>query len=260
MMLPDTSIRSLDPADYEWKQLSESPTIRRRRPLGNEAMWLTRPKDDRDIFVWASLSFKDPIERSPLKSAFESAWKQLRLEIPELELTTGPNPEDGSAYMQYRTPRSEEDVNKWVKQTSSFTSWQEHTRFPRLRKQLIKWKRNNEEKAILFAHAEVEDENSDLVRNLQLMVYVDHLITDGIGARILLGRYLSHLAYSISTSFDAFRSIFRPDWTENHNKLSRPWICFMNFERELSGTQYEEGALWNQDVMLNRMVRRHSSC
>jgi hypothetical protein len=263
-MLPGTSVRSLESADYQWKRLlsqgsrdgqqqsRESPTLWQRRPLANEAMWLARPKDSRDLFVYASLNFKSPILRSRLSSAIESAWKQVRFDVPELELTTRTSVEDGNRYMQYQTPLNEEDVDKWVKRTSTFEFAVQCQGFGSLRKKTLEKKRRHDlDNIFLFSQAVVQAENFVLVYKLQLMIYVDHLITDGIGARILLGRYLSHLASSISTSFQ-----FKPNWLENHDRLSPPWICLMDSKQKLSGTEYEKNALWNQDIILNHMVSK----
>jgi hypothetical protein len=244
------SVRSLKRADYNWEPSKESPSIWQRRPLANEVIWLARPKDSRDLFVYASLSFTAPVLRNKLKSASESAWKQVRFDVPELVLTTGTNLKTGDFYMQYQTPQSEEDVDQWIKRTSVFEFGQQRECFSWLRRSISSWKRNHEsENAMLFSLAYINAENSALVHNLQIMIYVDHLITDGIGARILLGRYLSHLAYSISTSVQ-----FKLNWQENHARLSPPWTCCTNPEQEYFGAKYEKDALWNQDVMTSRMV------
>jgi hypothetical protein len=81
------------------------------------------------------------------------------------------------------------------------------------------------------------------------MIYLDHLVTDGIGARVVLGHYLSLLASSIVTPIN-----FKPDWQKNHENLSAPWIGLLRNCQELSGPSYEEGVLRNRDIMTTRMV------
>jgi 15-O-acetyltransferase Tri3 len=250
MMLSEASTRSLNSADYRWKLSRESPTLWQRRPLANEAMWLARPKDSRDLFVYASLSFKPSILSSTLSSASECAWKQVRFDVPELEITTRAGAENGSVHIEYQAPINEADVDDWVKRTSTFEFAGQRQGFEGLREKTIEKKRkHNGENSFLLSQAVVESDNIEQVHTLQLVIYVDHLITDGIGARILLGRYLSHLASSISNPFQ-----FKPNWSENHDRLSPPWICLMNPQQNLSGIQYEKDALWNQDVIFNYMV------
>ena len=77
------------------------------------------------------------------------------------------------------------------------------------------------------------------------------MIQDGIGARILLGRYLSLLTFMISTPIQP-----RSEWQENHKLLSQPWICLMNCNQELSGIMYNKRALWNQEILTEDMVIR----
>jgi 15-O-acetyltransferase Tri3 len=250
MMLSIASFDPIDPDEYRWRSSRDSPKVWRRCPLANESMWLARPKDSRDLFVYASLAFKSPIILSALCSAAKSAWQHLRYDVPELVLTTGTSPKDGKAYVQYQPPRTQEEVDQWVERTSTFTIGEQRQDFEDLRGRILQKRRGHHtDNVFLFSHAQFAAENFIRVSRLQLMIYVDHLITDGIGARILLGRYLSLLTFIISTSFR-----FEPSWQENHNVLSPPWICLMNCNQELSGNTYTKRVSRNQDILTSQMV------
>jgi hypothetical protein len=249
-MLSITSFDPIDPDEYRWRSSRDSPKVWRRRPLANESMWLARPKDSRDIFVYASLALKSPIILSTLCSAAESAWQHLRYDVPELVLTTGTYPKDGKAYIQYQSPRTQEEVDQWVERTSTFTVGEQRQDFEDMRESILQKRRDhNTDNVFLFSHAQVAAENFIRVSQLQFMIYVDHLISDGIGARILLGRYLLLLTFIISTSFR-----FKPGWQENYNILSPPWVCLMNCNQELSGNKYNKRVSWNQDILTEQMV------
>lgn len=254
MMLSVSSSRPLEPTDYEWKQSRESPTLWQRRALANETMWLARPKDSRDLFLYASLALKSPILRSTLSFAAESAWQQLRYEVPELALN-GACQRDGKAYMQYQTPQTQEDVSEWVERTSAFNLGEQCQDFEHLRENVLKKRGHDADNMFLFTHAQVGARNFVLVSNVQLMIYVDHQVTDGVGARFLLGRYLLLLASSITTSSNPPE--FQLNWEESHNNLSVPWICLMNDNQALSGTTYNENASWNQYILAEQMVMLH---
>jgi 15-O-acetyltransferase Tri3 len=244
----------LVPADYQWKQSRKSPELWQRRALANEAMWLARPKASRDLFLFTSLVLRSPILRSTLKFAAESAWQQLRYEVPELALK-GACQREGKAYMQYQTPQTQEDVSEWVERTSAFDWGEQRQDFEDLLEKILKKRGHNAENVFLFSHVQTSAGNFVLVNRVQLMIYVDHQVTDGIGARILLGRYLLLLASSITTSLNPPE--FRFNWEESYNNLSAPWICLMNDNQALSGTKYNENALWNQDILGEQMVMLH---
>ncbi|KAE9380552.1 hypothetical protein N431DRAFT_325122 [Stipitochalara longipes BDJ] len=252
-MSSTSSIRSLDPANYRWKQSGESPTlVWQRPPLANEAMWLARSKDSRDLFVYAALKFKTLTTPEVLNSAIVSAWKKLRFEIPELVLTTSTSTKDGKPYLQYENPRSEDDVDTWVKRTLFFNLEGRSPGFLAIRNKIREIERERADNVFLFAQAKDDNYNPKRFGNFQVMIYVDHLITDGVGARILLGHYLSHLASSTATTLN-----FKPNWQKNHEQLSPPWISLLNSTQELSGQRYEEGVLRNRDIMIRRTQDNH---
>ncbi|KAN0119928.1 hypothetical protein V8E51_002136 [Hyaloscypha variabilis] len=252
-MAPTSSIRVLEPDNYEWKQLViSSQMVWRRPPLANEAMWLARSQESRDLFVYAVLKFEAETTSKVLSSAAASAWRQLRFDIPELVLTAGTSTKDEKPYLQYENPQHESEVDDWVKRTLRIDLRNHDRGFNNMRDKVIKLKRGCTDNVFLFVRTKNDDYNPGKDGLLQVMIYLDHLVTDGIGARIVLGRYLSLLASSIVTPIN-----FKPDWQKNHENLSAPWIGLLRNCQELSGPSYEEGVLRNRDIMITRMHDNH---
>ena len=80
--------------------------------------------------------------------------------------------------MQYQSPQNQEEVNKWAVRTSTFTFGAEQQDFEDLRSRVLSEKRRNHADNIyLFSHAQIAAESFILVSGLQLMIYLDHLIT-----------------------------------------------------------------------------------
>jgi len=110
--------------------------------------------------------------------------------------------------------------------------------------------------AFMLLRAEVSDESEELVtsvQTVQIIICLDHLITDGIGTRILFGKYLSLLALSLNKPSNATAK--EHNWDDSHKNLSVPFICVMNHDQITSGPQYEKIAAWNRVVLLEKMVR-----
>ena len=111
---------------------------------------------------------------------------------------------------------------------------------------IIERKQGQTDNAFVFAKFWLNNFGLDM----KITLYFDHLITDGIGARIMLGRYLSHLAFELTTTSPQPKL----DWQENHDRLSPPWISLLNYSQQLSGNEYNEGILRNRSILTNRMV------
>jgi hypothetical protein len=184
-----SSIASFDPIipdEYRWKSSSDSPKLW-RRPLANEAMWCERPKDSRDLFVYASLTFKFPIFCNTLSTAIGATWQRLRHDVPALVLTTGTDSKDGKRCIQYQSPQNQEEVNQWVERTSALAFGAEQQDFEYLRSRCLSKKRSNHaDNVYLFSHAQFAAESHILVSGLQFMIYVDHLITVSLDSTCIM--------------------------------------------------------------------------
>ena len=78
-------------------------------------------------------------------------------------------------------------------------------------------------------------------------------ITDGIGIRILLGRYLSLLSEAYRVNILAKKEI---NWEDSAQNLSHPWISILNKEQVHSGPDYEGRAERNREIVFEKMVTK----
>jgi hypothetical protein len=214
-------------------------------------MWIPRPKDLHELFISGTLKLETLVENSRLRSAARKAWRRLRFDFPELVVRGVCL--DGETYMRYQTPKGEEEVSEWIQRTACFDQGREGLDFEGLRqKVLLKKQASDSEPAYLLLYSELESGDGPGVSRLHVMLNVDHEITDGIGARILFGNYLSLLASCLSTPSDDAPELI--DWEKTSNNLSKPWITIMNDEQLLAGPEYEEKVQWNKSMLLERMV------
>jgi len=162
----------------------------------------------------------------------------------------------GATYMRYQTPRDEMEVSEWMQRTILLGQVRGALGFEGLRERFLLKKQDcKAEPAYLLLYSELESHN-DCARRLHVMLNVDHEITDGIGARILFGKYLSLLASYLSADSEDSPEVI--DWEKSSDNLSQPWLTIMNDKQRLSGPEYEEKVQWNKTMLLEIMVR-HSS-
>ncbi len=185
-MLSIASFNPIIPGEYRWKSSPDLPKLWRRRPLANEAMWCERLKDSRDLFIYASLTFQSPIVRCTLSTAIGTTWQRMRYDVPELVLMIGADTNDGKPCMQYQSPQNQEEVNQWAERTSTFDFGAEQQDFEYLWSSILSKKRNHADNVYLFSHAQVAAETFIMVSGLQLMIYVDHLITVSLNSNCIM--------------------------------------------------------------------------
>ena len=73
-IMSQTPPRSLNPSDYEWRCTHTlDPTAYDRRALSSEVLWIARPRNERAIFLYASLSVDSPGEVQDIRK-----WTSLK--------------------------------------------------------------------------------------------------------------------------------------------------------------------------------------
>lgn len=240
----------LSPDSYLWKESSIGTSIWHRPALAGESMWIHKPKELREIFLCSSLTLNTPISRGAFSASVRHTWRLLRFKLPELGVSAacGTN---GKPFMRYHTI-DDEEAQEWVDRTHSCQGGTHEQDFEHLRKTLLAEKqRHVSDNAFLLARVILEN-GAELLKHTQIMIYVDHQITDGIGTRIIFGKFLALLASSLGTAPDATETDIA--WENSRHNLSQPWICCMNEHQLISGPEYEAIAAVNRDVMLNQMV------
>jgi hypothetical protein len=205
------------------------------------------------MFIGGSLTLCSGAPSSALIVAVKTAWRLLRFEVPELAVSAGYGP-DGKAYMQYQEPETEEEVNHWVERTTSFGCGTQGLGFQELLDGIrIKKRVLCSEQMFLMLHPVVEDVG-DLVNRIDFMLNADHQLTDGIGIRILLHRFLHLLAQSLSGTPACEEGL---NWRESASNLTPSWIGLMNEDQLLCGPEYERVAENNEDFLFQKMVLVH---
>lgn len=248
---PNTFFPSLDPASYAWKQLPQASSLWERKALSNEAMWFPRPKELRELFVYASMTFTSSVTRTSLECATRDAWRTLRFGVPELGARAVCG-EDSNMYFQYQIPKSATEVESWIARTATLRIGNTSHDFHELRKSLLQTKAGRDaDNAFILIHCQAEEDRSDQIKHVQLVLNVDHQITDGNGIKILLGRYLELLAAALIQPSAEKREII---WHDSCKNLSTPWIQLVNDEQVIFGSELEEAAAFNRDIMMNKLV------
>jgi len=244
------SLRPLNLQDYAWEQSSQNPALWQRRALAGECVWLPRPKEYHEIFISASLVLESPTSLPILKAAASHSWQLLRFEVPELHVQIICR-DDGRQYMKYQTPKDPDEVNQWVHRTFVF---EQHSslQFHELRDQVVSMKASHDSDKAFLLFRVGEEDRDEPVKNVQLMLPVDHQVADGIGIRILLGRYLTLLASSLGQPSNLTHKEI--NWSESSKNLSTPWISVMNEHQVTSGPEYERASEENREFLHEKMV------
>lgn len=249
----------LTPSHYTWT-LSNTPTPStwHRPALAGETMWAHRASEYHQIYLHASLTLLHPITQPDLISTARDAWVQLRRENPELGVIARVG-EDGKVVMEARG--GEVDAEAWLR--GSFSLFfnrsedvdEDGDGFEGMKREMgvgCKEGRNATQAALLLKLQETEDAS---VKKVDLMMNADHQITDGIGVRILLSKYLSILATSIEKlpTANPSQNPTTSDWNNNDDRPTEPWICLLDTNQVLSGPEYEEAVRQNTEILLSKM-------
>ncbi|KAL2069673.1 hypothetical protein VTL71DRAFT_14352 [Oculimacula yallundae] len=245
----------LDPSTYTWQQQTPlNPTLWRRVALSNELMWPSRPKSIHELFISTALSLAFPIPRATLDAAAGRAWQTLRYHVPELALEACVA-DNGVAYLQYRMAQSQSEVDAWLVRTSSyFEAGGNVLSFDDLRRGALKEKEGRDSDnalLLLYSHDRDEGRGDGLVEDAQIMLNVDHQVTDGTGIKIILGKYLSLLASALNEPYGILQDEI--PWEESYKNLSTPWIQLMNEDQVISGSEYEEVVTRNRLIILEKL-------
>ncbi|KUJ22961.1 uncharacterized protein LY89DRAFT_727749 [Mollisia scopiformis] len=152
--------------------------------------------------------------------------------------------------MQYHTP-SDQKAQEWVDRTFCCEYGFYEQDFAVLQKTVMTAKQGHDsDNAFLLSHAVVED-GAELVKHSQIMMYVDHQVADGIGTRIIFGKFLTLLASELGSAPSTTKTKIK--WEDSGQNLTQPWICCMNEHQTLSGPEYEATAARNREIILNQL-------
>ena len=107
-----------------------------------------------------------------------------------------------------------------------------------------------EDAGILCLHA-LENGLDSRISKVDFLLNLDHTATDGIGIRILAGKFLENLARELGRSNDhkTSRQKVDLDWkhSDNITDLPSPWMDHLNGDQLMAGRSYEKAVQrqWN---------------
>ncbi|KAH8601460.1 hypothetical protein B0O99DRAFT_257905 [Bisporella sp. PMI_857] len=200
------------------------------------------------IFLSGSLTLKKSATIAAVVLAIRRTWRKLRFEIPELAAVTGYN--GNKAYMRCTIPEDSLEANAWVSRTIFHDFDSVRLGFEELRKRLLQQKEKVEWEQVFLLVTGVRYGN--LINSIDVMLNICHQVTDGIGTRIILGRFLHILADFLSRERNSLDQEI--DWKSSAKNLSVAWIQMMNAEQENFGTNFEKSADHIRDVMFTKLV------
>lgn len=202
------------------------------------------------MFIGGSLTLGSLVPPGALVVAVKAAWRRLRFEVPELVVSASYGAY-GRAYMQYEEPTSAQGVNQWVERTTSINFGKKDLDFQQLLGSIRQEKDGHDsDQAFLLLHSVLEGVE-DLVGRIDFILNADHQVVDGISVRILLGRFLTLFAISLSSPRGDDVDL---DWGKSTKNLTPPWIGVVNDDQLLSGPEYQRVAELNKDFMFQKMV------
>jgi hypothetical protein len=249
----------IDPADYTWREFAENPSLWRRRAVASETNWLIKPRLFREIFISASVILESPITQSVLVRATKEAWINLRLDAPDIVAKPIIGEDRATIYIQYETPENLDVVESWVNRTvfieePGAIEWG----FRDLRSKILAAKGELEiDQVFLLVHSTLEPDSNGAVRKIQIVLNTDHRFTDGIGTRILFGKFLGQLAASLGGP--ALKDL-KDDkiWQESAQNLAPAWPTILNANQRVAGSDYQKAVGENQEN-LTKLVTKPKS-
>ncbi|KAH8684788.1 hypothetical protein BGZ60DRAFT_523985 [Tricladium varicosporioides] len=242
------TIPSLEPQCYEWRH-SSSGSGWERPALAGETMWAHRPKECHQMFLMATLTLFSHISLSEVHSTTRHTWLQLRSENPDIGVTTRKT-DEGKVYMRPQIFRDDTEADTWCEETFIVEALKQEIGLDALKKKVISRKAQAPLQPVLLWLVAISD-GDDMVQRIELMLNMEHQITDGIGIKIVLSKLLSLLATNISTPGTSNQ--IRIKWDKSPKVPSTPWIRLLNDDQVLSGPQYERAVVWNREVLLDKM-------
>jgi hypothetical protein len=105
--------------------------------------------------------------------------------------------------------------------------------------------------AFIFSWGTLKPSDKDSIQTTDIMLFLDHVITDGIGARIILEKFLTHLAQHIyHHPLELLFTNAEKPWSN----LSPPWVTIMNQDQECSAGDHERAAKFSVDLLTKVVV------
>jgi hypothetical protein len=253
MMGPPRS-QGLSVARYQWTQSQDDPALWQREALAGENLWPLRPKDVRELFLGGNLLLSQSTVLAGIQSAAQEAWRELRFQHPQVALTAHVD-RAGKRLIEFRVPRSDEDVQRWVKRSLIIEADSKEPSFSELQSTIILKKGDAPDSAMLYLQVEMASSKEDITK-VHFLFNVDHLCTDGIGVRIIAGLFFRLFAQGLSSGNGMEYMDIK--WQDSVRNLSPPWVNVLNHKQKTSGEEFE-AAVARQFRFVDENVRSLNS-
>jgi hypothetical protein len=229
----------LDPSLYAWHPSPTQPSLSTRRALASEALWIHRPPSIRQLFLSGTLKFSSTPAPTlhALQTAACRAWWSLRCENPVLAARARVDA-DGGAWLvcEEALALDLQRRREWVARTvvtkaGKWIGWAD------LRREFVE---GGGEFARLYLGASG-------VGAMGFLFNVDHVVADGIGARILMGRWLQLLAAEVE-------DVVVRTGKGQTELLPPPWTDVMNEHQVTEGHEYESTVRRQREFLMSDCV------
>ena len=190
-----------------------------------------------------------------------------------MQRASGTFDDDGGAIMQVEIPKDEGEAQKWLERTLKFLDGRGHSncggsengmdasveevefalRTAGLPHDIdpvnLCWRPVNPLSSTASA--------KEFVTSAAFSMRVDHVLADGMGAYMLLGKYLALLAEQIDIveqEKGELDLVLRLNWEEATKRIPRAWVQMMDERQRIEGEVFEEGVRENTELVLEPMV------
>ena len=259
-MTPALELPSFDPSRYQWAPHPNTPGAYRRRALAGENLWIQRSTEVRQLFLSGSLSLSSlaGLDLLCIHAAAKKAWWQVRCENPTIAASWHCD-DDGNCWLDCSAPNSAA-TRGWVDRTVVVSNSHESPcNFSMIQGWIdeIKEERRIKDPGLLCLYA-IENKPDSRLSRFRIMLNFDHIVTDGIGIRILAGKFLAHFARAIAYGDDHNHSgdKIKPgsEYPDNIKKPPSPWTDLLNGDQLLGGKSYKDAVQRQCDFLLQDCV------
>jgi hypothetical protein len=228
----------LVPEQFEWHTLKTDPSVWQRQTNGAESIVGVERANKmgaNDLYVLSRFQVHNPtVTLTVLKEKLQAVLLKLRFQHPEIASTV--TWENGTSFIQYRSPKDSADALKWAEQriqveASNRTGLDIRTAVEEQR-QLGS---SPAEAATIYVAAPVADQTTVLGdTSVELVLLSNHVFFDGISVRIFLGDILRTLGSELSTT-----EVEELSWGEERKNLGASVLSMLGSDQEITGPTFE---------------------
>jgi hypothetical protein len=229
--------------DFEWHSDGTDSQFLQRRAIGAEVANGSGEglnAGQHDLYIWATVKIEEPdVTLIKLRDMLKLVLMLLRFQHPEVACTYSWDG-DLSPFIHYHSPRNHEEAMRWAEdlvhvQVGTKTGLkirdelQEAGKAGRLVMPLE-----------IYLVAPVSAVDGALGNaNVEFVFRTNHLSTDGIGIRLMVGEIFRMLG----TSEDMARIVRNIRWGDEYKNLAPPLLSVLGDNQAISGADFEKNSM-----------------